>query len=131
MSPALNTILRHGCLALLSLGLVGLSGCKQHFHPQYAHAIGGGTIGKGPSSGGKKRSISAHENADQLGRASSFGRDPMSGLLDTPRDGKAPKKPSSSMSAATNHSNKPPKAENPFGGGKGEGLGGSDPFSGH
>ena len=85
------SILRWALPALLILGLSGLGGCTHRYHPQYAHALGGGgAIGKGPSSGtkGKKRGIAQNESASAFGATSKATSNPFASP-----GGSSPRKP--------------------------------------
>lgn len=118
---------RRALLLLFLAGVSGLESCTQHFHPQYAHAIGGGTIGKGPT--GKKRGI--QKRADDSGRMPGFGADPVGNLLSTPKPDTGKRKVSA-LDAARARANKPAKAENPFAtskAGKSGSLGSANPFA--
>ncbi|HTF90390.1 MAG TPA: hypothetical protein VK843_18380 [Planctomycetota bacterium] len=125
----LTRFLRPCLLALLSTGLFGLSGCKQHFHPQYAHAIGGGDIGKGQV--GKRRGFAARQTNNELGRgSSSFGRDPLESLLHAPgaKKGGAKKSPNTLLGGGL-RAPRTPRTQNPLSSGKRNGLGGANPFA--
>ncbi|HUR27261.1 MAG TPA: hypothetical protein VM509_03685 [Planctomycetota bacterium] len=123
MQFRLAPLFRRALLALLLAGVAGLEGCTQRYHPQYAHAIGGGTIGKGPS--GKKRGIA--KNAEQNARGG-LGGDPMAQLMNKPKGGHAKRKVSR-LDAARARANKPAKAPNPFATGKSGVFGKTNPFA--
>ena|SRR5690242_16635310 len=122
----LAPLVRRALLALLLAGVAGLEGCTQRFHPQYAHAIGGGTIGKGPS--GKKRGIA--KNAEQNARGAGLGGDPMAQLVSKPKRG-AGKKKLGPLGEARARASKPAKVPNPFAADKAGVFGKTNPFDAH
>ena len=135
MNLGLNSILRRGLSAVLCLGLLGLGGCKQHFHPQFAHAIGGGNVGKGQDGvRGKKRGFEARAaSANEIGgKSTALGGDPLAGLFGSKKDSSSSKNKPNVFSGAQARSPRPPKTENPFGTtSKADRLDGKNPFAEH
>jgi hypothetical protein len=118
-----SPILRRVLLALLLSGVAGLEGCSKRFHQQHARAIGGGTIGKGPS--GKKRGIA--QTAQQNGRIPGLGGDPMADLFGAKaRNGN--KRKLNPLEAARTRAKKPPKVANPFATKSSGPFGNTNPF---
>jgi hypothetical protein len=123
VTSQIHPLLRRALLALLLAGVAGLGGCTKHYHKQYAHAIGGGTIGKGPS--GKKRGIA--KNAEQQDRMAGLAGDPMAGLFSTPK-ARGAKRKANPLEPARARAPRPPKVENPFATGKSGVFGNTNPF---
>jgi hypothetical protein len=131
MNLALPAILRRSIFALACLGLLGVTGCKQHFHPQYAHAIGGGTIGKGPSTGGKKRGIGHVDAGGGSGNSSGIGGAPMARLFSNSKAGSGSAQKRDPNTGFRSSPSKAFKSENPLGSGKDGRFGKTNPFDNH
>jgi hypothetical protein len=120
VKPRLAPFFHRALVALVLVGVTGLGGCRQQYHAQSAHAIGGGMVGKGQT--GKKRGI-----VKNTPEKSGLGGDPMAQLFSKPK-GKKQKRNGNPLEAMRTRASQPAKLANPFATRQSSPFGDTNPF---